>query len=64
MLKCARKCLILPAECSPQKSPILLEILRQNLSKPTGGVNNRNVIITQQFHAAPDQANRDFLLEY
>ena len=37
---------------------------RQNLSKPIEGVNSRNVIITQQFHAAPDQANRDFLLEY
>ena len=24
------------------------------------GVDNRNVIITQRFHAAPDQANRDF----
>ena len=27
ILKSARKCLILPAECSPQKSLILLEIL-------------------------------------
>ena len=26
------------------------------------GVKNRNVIITQRFHAAPDQANRDFFL--
>ena len=26
------------------------------------GVKNRNVIITQRFHAAPDQANRDCVL--
>ena len=31
----ARKCPILPAECSPQKSLILLEILPAELSKPT-----------------------------
>ena len=33
---------------------------RQNLSKPIEGVKNRNVIITQRFHAVPDQANRHF----
>jgi len=37
---------------------------RQNLSKPIRGVNNRNVVITQRFHEAPDQANRDFFLAY
>ena len=35
---------------------------RQNLSKPIGGVNNRNVIITQRFHAAPSKSR--FFLAY
>ena len=32
----ARKCLILPAECSPQKSLILLEILPAELMQEAG----------------------------
>ena len=55
----ARKCLILPAECSPQKSLIFLEILPAEFSQAY-----RAVSLFSPFARSPARATRGSRLEY